>query len=156
VSRDEIEKIREELIRPVSSEGELTPRGFEDEVREIVTGSIGFRRDEKRLESALMGLSELKSREGSVWAANYHDLMRFYEAKNLRTVAETIAACALERCETRGGGAHVRMDYPERDDASGPKMILVKKDSESGELKVSAEPTGLDIEVTPESKTVGG
>ena len=156
LSRDEIEKIREELIRPLSSEGELTPRSYEDEVREIVTGRIGFRRDEKRLKSALDELTRLKGREGRVRAGNYHDLMRFYEAKNLRTVAETIAACALERRETRGGGGHVRLDYPERDDASGPKMILVKKDPESGELKVSAEPTGLDVEVAPESKTAGG
>ncbi|MBT4429232.1 MAG: hypothetical protein HOC91_01825, partial [Nitrospinaceae bacterium] len=156
LSREEIEKIREELVRPLESEGKLTPRGFEDEVREIVTGRIGFRRDENRLKSALDELSRLKGREGSVHAGNYHDLMRFYEAKNLRTVAETIAACALERRETRGGGAHVRMDYPERDDASGAKMILVKKDTESGELKVSSEPTGLDVEVVPESNISGG
>jgi hypothetical protein len=35
-------------------------------------------------------------------------------------------------------------------------MILVKKDTESGELKVSSEPTGLDVEVVPESNISGG
>jgi succinate dehydrogenase/fumarate reductase flavoprotein subunit len=95
LSREEIEKIREELVRPLESEGKLTPRGFEDEVREIVTGRIGFRRDENRLKSALDELSRLKGREGSVHAGNYHDLMRFYEAKNLRTVAETILSVTM-------------------------------------------------------------
>ncbi len=156
IGREEIERIREELIRPMNLEEGLSPHGFEDEVREIVTGSIGFRRDEPRLKEAMRRLVGLKEREGGIRAENYHDLMRLHEAKNLRTVAETIAACALERRETRGGGAHVRLDYPERDDEGGPRTIMVEADRDSGALRVSSEPSGLGVEVTPAPEPVKG
>ena len=45
--------------------------------------------------------------------------------------------------ETRGGGAHFRVDYPERDDTNGLRTIMVEQDLGYNELKVSSEPTGL-------------
>ena len=156
LSNVEVERIHEELIRPMASESDLSPCQFEDEVREIVTEKIGFRRDEMRLNEALRRLGKLKGPEREVGAVNFHDLMRLHEAKNLRTVAETIAACALERRETRGGGAHVRTDYPERDDSGGPRTTLVEMDPVSGELQVTTEPTGLGVNVVPASNPAGG
>ncbi|HBK80087.1 MAG TPA: hypothetical protein DDZ83_10515 [Nitrospinae bacterium] len=150
LSKEDIGRIREELVKPLAREGDYDPRQFEDEVRSIVTDNIGFRRNETRLKEALRQLGELQGREGAIGARDFHDLMRLHEARNLRTVAETIAASALERRETRGGGAHVRMDYPERDDASGLRTIMVEK--ENGGLRILSEPTGLTAEKPAASK----
>ncbi len=145
----EIDRLHETIVRPLALKSDLSARQFEDEVRTIMTDYVGFRRTEERLKEALKRLKNLEGRESEIAAKNFHDLMRLYEARNIRTVAETIAMSAIERRETRGGGAHVREDFPERDDANGLRTILVKKNAESGGLRVTSQPTGLKPEVTP-------
>ncbi len=144
LSKEDIERIREELVQPLARGDDYAPHQFEDEVREIVTDCIGFRRDETRLKDALRRLGDLRGREGQVGAKNFHDLMRLHEARNLRTVAETVAAAALERRESRGGGAHVRTDYPDRDDVNGLRTIMMEREGDG--LRITSEPTGLTAE----------
>ncbi len=145
----EIDRLHETIVRPLELKSELSARKFEDEVRTIMTSYVGFRRNETRLKEALKRLKDLQGREGKIAAKNFHDLMRIYEARNIRAVAETIAASAIDRRETRGGAAHVREDYPERDDANGLRTILVEKDGKTDGLRVTSQPTGLKPEVTP-------
>jgi len=145
----ETDRLHETIVRPLELKAELSAREFEDEVRSIMTDYVGFRRNETRLQEALKRLKGLEVKESGIAAKNFHDLMRLYEARNIRTVAETIAAAAIERRETRGGGAHVREDYPERDDLSGLRTILVEKDRTTDTLRVTSQPTGLKPEVTP-------
>ncbi len=145
----EIDRLHETIVRPLELKSELSARKFEDEVRAIMTDYVEFRRNEVRLKEALKRLKELEGRESGIAAKNFHDLMRIYEARNIRAVAETIASSAIERRETRGGGAHVREDYPERDDVNGLRTIMVEKDREAAGLRITSQPTGLKAEVTP-------
>jgi adenylylsulfate reductase subunit A len=149
----EIDRLHETIVRPLELKSELSARKFEDEVRTIMTSYVGFRRNETRLKEALKRLKGLEGKESGIAAKNFHDLMRIYEARNIRAVAETIAASAIDRRETRGGAAHVREDYPERDDASGLRTILVQKDRGADGLRVTSQPTGLKPEVTPAPAT---
>lgn len=122
---------------------------FEDEVRSIVTGLIGYRRDEQRLQQALRRLSALRSREAEMMAEDYHGVMRVNEARSIRAVAEAVAASAIERRETRGGAAHFRVDYPDKNDETGLRIISVEQVGEK--LRVSSRPTGIPSTVLPEA-----
>jgi succinate dehydrogenase/fumarate reductase flavoprotein subunit len=53
----------------------------------------------------------------------------------------------LERKESRGGGAHVRTDYPERDDKNSPYTLVVEKEKNSSKLKFDKIPTDIGVDV---------
>jgi succinate dehydrogenase/fumarate reductase flavoprotein subunit len=122
---------------------------FEDQVRAIVTGLIGYRRDEQRLREALRQLHKLREHEAEMIAEDYHGVMRVNEARSLRAVAEAIAASAIERRETRSGASNYRVDYPKKDDEVGLRIFTVEQTGE--ELKVSSQPTGIPSSVLPEA-----
>jgi succinate dehydrogenase/fumarate reductase flavoprotein subunit len=143
------ERIRETLYRPLQQEQGLKFHQFEDQVRTIVTGLIGYRRDEQRLREALRQLHGLREREAEMIAEDYHGVMRVNEARSIRAVAEAIAASAIERRESRGGGSHFRLDYPKKDDGHGLRIIEVEQLGD--ELQVSSHPTGIPSSVLPEA-----
>lgn len=147
--REEQERLREVLYTPLQREQGLKFNEFEDQVRAIVTDLIGYRRDERRLKEALRRLDALRERESEMIAENYHGVMRVNEARSIRTVAEVLATSALERRETRGSGAHFRIDYPQRDEEAGLRIIEVTQ--AGGKLQVSSQPTNLPPAVLPEA-----
>ena len=149
LSKDEIERIHETLVRPLQREEGLTFRQFEDQVRHIVTHYIGYRREEKYLQEALRRLQLLRQREQEMVAENYHGLMRVNEARNIRAVAEALATSAIERKESRASAAHFRVDFPDTDDENGRRIILVEQ-GEDDQLLVSSRQTGLPSGVLPE------
>lgn len=153
LTKKELEDIQNNLTRPLKEDSEYTPRDFEDEVRKIMTEDVGFRRNETKLEKAIDKLSLLEDKEKSIKADNFHGLMRFHEAKNLRTVAHVVSVSALERRETRGGGAHVRTDYPDRDDKNSPYTLVVEKSKNSSKLKFDKIPTNLGVDIVEENKS---
>jgi fumarate reductase (CoM/CoB) subunit A len=55
------------------------------------------------------------------------------ELPNMLVAARAIAACALGRAESRG--AHVRSDFPERDDAGPVRNMVVEMKDGSCELR---------------------
>jgi succinate dehydrogenase/fumarate reductase flavoprotein subunit len=149
VSTKEQERIRETLYHPLQLEDGLKFHQFEDEVRSIVTGLIGYRRDEKRLQEALRRLNALRARETEMIAEDYHGVMRVNEARKIRAVAEALAATGIERREPRGGAAHFRVDYPEKNDETGLRIFMVKQTGD--ELQVSSRPTGIPSTVLAEA-----
>lgn len=150
---EEIAALRGAILSPLQNPGGYTYSRFEDEVRSVVTDYVGFYRDEPHMREGLRRLRALRAREGEMTARDHHGLMRVHEARNIRAVAEAMAASAIERRETRGGGAHARADYPARDDATGLKMIVVELQGE--DLRVSSVPTGLTPEDTRSTVSLG-
>jgi succinate dehydrogenase/fumarate reductase flavoprotein subunit len=149
ISGEEQERIRETLYEPLQKDKGILYNQFEDEVRAIVTGLIGYRRDEARLQEAQRRLYALKEREAELMAADYHGVMRVNEARSRRTVAEVLATSALARRETRGGAANYRVDYPERDDENFLRIIMVEQTGNG--LQTSSRPTNIPPTVLPES-----
>ena len=133
--------LRGSILRPLHNPGGFTFSQFEDEVRSVVTDYVGFYRDEPHLLEGLKRLRALRAREAGMSAQDHHGLMRVHEARSIRAVSEAMAASAIERRETRGGGAHMRADYPRQDDATGLNMIIVELDGE--DLRVWPKPTGI-------------
>jgi succinate dehydrogenase/fumarate reductase flavoprotein subunit len=142
LSSEEKEQIREMLFQPLQLKDGVTSLEFEDRVRSIVTDYVGFRREENRMQEGLKLLRELRSRENEISAVDYHGVMRVNEARGIQLNAEALAVSALERKESRGGSAHVRVDYPETDNEAELRVIMVEM--VDNELKASSKPTGLD------------
>ena len=150
----EIEAEQERLLYPCDNAEGISPRDYEDKVRQIVTDYVGYQRTEDKLRTAVAELKALAAAESLLRAHDYHELMRAHEARNIREVAEMVATAALERRESRGSYSHFRADFPERDDTNWRKMIVLRKDGagyavdyRSTDLKVpAAETTHADID----------
>ena len=67
---------------------------------------------------------------------NVPELLNAWELGNLLDIAETVAASALNRKESRGG--HSREDFPERDDVHWLKHTLIAK--KNGKLEINYKP----------------
>ena len=142
LSSEEKEQIREKLYRPMQLEDGVTSHEYEDRVRSIVTDYVGLRREESSMQEGLKLLRELRSQENGIKAVDYHGVMRVNEARAIQINAEALAVSAIERKESRGGAAHVRVDYPETDNETGLRIIMVEMVDD--ELKATSKPTGLD------------
>jgi adenylylsulfate reductase, subunit A len=130
----EIEAEQERLLYPCCNAKGISPRDYEDKVRQIVTDYVGYQRTEDKLCTAIKELRALAVEESLLRARDYHELMRAHEASNIREVAEMVATAALERRESRGSYSHFRADFPHRDDANWHKMIVLKKQDAGYEI----------------------
>lgn len=94
------------------------------ELQRIVGSTMGIRRSEEGLLSGIAEIEKLKSVEGAEEREN----------RNLLLLAEAMLKSALERKESRG--AHVREDFPERDDGHFKKLTVAECD-EKGNILIS-------------------
>ncbi len=130
----EIAAEKERLFYPCRNTDGVSPREYEEKIRQVVSDYIGYQRTEEKLRKAVEELRRLSSEESALCARDYHDLMRAHEARNIREVAEMVATAALERRESRGSYSHFRVDFPNRDDANWRKMIVLKKQDSGYEV----------------------
>jgi succinate dehydrogenase / fumarate reductase flavoprotein subunit len=113
----EREQKRVEALK--SGSGAEEPTVLRDDVRLILTQKVGMFRSGADLEEALMQVRKLRERFSRLRPINVDkvfnlDLIRTYEVEAMLELAEIITASALARKESRG--AHVRLDFPQRDD----------------------------------------
>jgi succinate dehydrogenase/fumarate reductase flavoprotein subunit len=120
------------MEQPLVAEGDGGWKDFEDQVRHIVTDFVGMRRADRGMRHGLARLRELASHEPDLGADSFHALMRTLESKNIRQAAEIMTEAALHRTESRSGAAHRRLDFPETDDVSWKKAIIVRRDPDGG------------------------
>jgi len=103
------------------------PAALRDEVRLILTRKVGMFRSGSELEEALGQIRRLRARFSQHRPINTDkvfnlDLIRTFEVEAMLELAEVITASALARKESRG--AHVRVDFPQRDDEHFLKHTL--------------------------------
>lgn len=108
-----IEEAKQLAAIPKKSISDISYNMFEDEIRNIVTKYVGFRRASEGLIRARRELHDLKTKELRLKADSPHELGRVVEARHVREMAEVMAIAAFERRESRSGSAHYRIDYPE-------------------------------------------
>ena len=71
-------------------------------------------------------MNELKSEmSGGLATGGFSELIQCLEVEDAALAAEIILGAALRRCESRG--AHFRKDYPDANDETWRKNIIVKK-----------------------------
>ncbi len=80
-------------------------------LKNIMWDYVSIVRNEEGLKKALLKIDDLKNKIEYVKLNGIVEIQKYFELKNMITVAEIIIRCALERKESRG--AHYRSDYPE-------------------------------------------
>lgn len=110
------------------------------EMGQMMNRCVGMFRDEEGLKTAVATLTELKERYRRVGIQDksrvFNTSLLFHlELGNMLDVAEAIATAALHRKESRG--AQFRRDYPQRDDESWLKHILVRYSPDGPSLDYS-------------------
>ncbi|MCG8434478.1 MAG: hypothetical protein MJA83_10640, partial [Gammaproteobacteria bacterium] len=107
----------------------LDPAELHEEIKDIAWESIGVVRNEHGLAAGVERFREIRREKvPKLRADDLRGLIKSLECSNLSWVGEMVAACALERRESRG--QHTRDDYPERDDKNCLNWISVEKDGE--------------------------
>lgn len=114
------------------------------ELKKVMFADVGIYRNEKDMSSALEKVRELKSRFKEVKVQDTGrifntELLNTWELGNMLDIAEVVAACAINRKESRGG--HSREDYPDRDDANWLKHTLIW--SRDGKLEIGYKPVTI-------------
>lgn len=107
-SRDEVmaEYDRSSVYRP---RGKIDPQTAKKRIQTTMWENVGIIRFERGLKEASRELEDIYN-----GLAAGEDLLAFYEAINMLTVARIIIQASLWRQESRG--AHYRSDFPHRDD----------------------------------------
>jgi succinate dehydrogenase / fumarate reductase flavoprotein subunit len=126
-------RVQSLMARP--NNGDLTAK-VRLELGETMNSSLAVFRDQEGIEGALSKIRELKERHQRLPVLHHGkvyntDLLFHLELGYMLDVAETIAASALARKESRG--AHFRRDMPERNDAEWLKHTLATS-SEDGPI----------------------
>ena len=129
---------REQIDRVMNGPGGESVAQIRKEMQDVMFDSVGVFRTGPEIQHALDKIHELKDRFKKVRVQDrsiqYNtDLTETLETGNLLEIAETIAAGALARQESRG--AHFREDFPERDDKNWLKHTLVYSSEKGPQLR---------------------
>lgn len=103
------------------------PAKLRSELQQTMEADVGIYRTPEQLQAAQAKIRELKTRYAKVYVADkstrYNvNLTDALEVGHMIDLADTVVAGAIHRTESRG--AHVRLDFPERNDAVWMKHIL--------------------------------
>jgi succinate dehydrogenase / fumarate reductase flavoprotein subunit len=122
---------RDQLERLLSSTGGEKVAAIREELASCMMEWCGIFRNGPDLQRMLDKLSELRDRYARISLDDRgrrfnQDLLEAWELGCLLDVAEATVRSALHRTESRG--AHMREDYPKRDDAQWLKHTLLYRD----------------------------
>jgi succinate dehydrogenase / fumarate reductase flavoprotein subunit len=141
VHDDQIESVEKELLAPFERTSGETPYDVQFDLQETMQTKVGIMRTAEDLKQAIDTLETLKERaarvrvEGSrLYNPGWH---LSWDLRNMVTIAEALARCALQREESRGG--HTRLDFPETDTEKWENLtsVVVKRD---GQMHVGTMP----------------
>ena len=124
--------------------GKRRPIELKRELQRLMRENVGVVRDEGRVSSALSHIDRMEQEVGKNLSISsirrYNtEFLDAIELKYMLTCARMIATCAKERKESRG--AHLRLDYPDKDDAHWLRNIVIqKKDGEIETFLSEIEP----------------
>jgi succinate dehydrogenase / fumarate reductase flavoprotein subunit len=138
VLNDAVKKTSAEVDALLKSDGKERLVTLRDEMAQTMTDKIGIFREEKPMREALATIRELSARFRNIGvdAKNRKfnlDLLRTIELGGMLDAAETIAAGALARKESRG--AHSRLDFKTRDDVNWMKHTLAHFTADGARLE---------------------
>ena len=134
ISRSQFEALRK-------GSGKENVFDISTEMKKVMFDDVGIYRNEKGMAEALEKVKVLQERFKDVRVTDTGkifntELLNMWELGNMLDVAEVVAACALNRKESRGG--HSREDYPERDDQEWMKHTLAWK--KEGKVDIRYKP----------------
>jgi succinate dehydrogenase/fumarate reductase flavoprotein subunit len=127
VLNDVTKKIMGEVDVLLKSDGKERLATLRDDMAQTMTDKVGVFREQRSMAEALATIKELRARYRRIGVDAKHrkfnlDVLRTIELGGMLETAETMAAGALAREESRG--AHSRLDFKTRDDVKWMKHTL--------------------------------
>jgi succinate dehydrogenase/fumarate reductase flavoprotein subunit len=123
------------------SNGFEKPQKLRDEVRRLADRDLNPIRDADGLQNFLRQAPILFERTDQLKASNPHETIQAFEAVNLILTGSAVAACALERKESRGH--HYRQDFPRKENTRELRWIEVSGGHPS-EMTVFSRPVPFE------------
>jgi succinate dehydrogenase/fumarate reductase flavoprotein subunit len=142
VPADEAAVVVAEVEGLLGRHGAHRPVVLERRLQKLMWENLGVVRSEETIQAAAAGIRELAAQAGDlrVGAHRSHnqELLDALELRLMLRTAEMVAGSALRRPESRG--AHVRSDYPERDDRWLANIVVRRGD---GGMAFALEPVDV-------------
>jgi succinate dehydrogenase / fumarate reductase flavoprotein subunit len=152
INPDQVEQIAREALEPLHRENGVPPYEVQHKLQDMMSDLVGIVRRQEEMERALTELEKLKELAARVstpgnreYNPGWHTAL---DLRNLLTVSEAVAKCAVERRESRG--AHFRDDYPEKS-AEAAKFNHVVKGAPDGSMQLTRVPL---VPMTDEMKQI--
>ena len=102
-------------------------------LKNLMWYKAGIVRHGNGLGEALEEIEEIKSSIDRTRIETSKELVKSLELRNMLTLGEMVCRAALMRTESRG--SHYRSDFPQEDNASWQKNIVIRKDNSVMQLK---------------------
>ncbi|MFC2073174.1 FAD-binding protein, partial [Chloroflexota bacterium] len=154
VDSAQVSRLKEEIFAPLKRQPGLEPSLEPSQAIYLVQEAImpikyNYIRSGERMQEALAKVERVKEKLPTLWAKDLHYLVKCHQAASMTLCAEMNYRSALMRKESRG--AHMREDYPERDDDNWLKWIIIEKEREV--MKMWTEPVPIDkYKIKPHKK----
>ena len=137
VDETEVARLREIIFAPLKRKDGYSASEAVRSVQEaVIPVKYSMRRNKERLQEGLFKIAKVQKRLPELYARDPHGLGKCHEASSIALCAEIGFRAALARTESRGW--HYREDYPEQDDKTWLKWVIVKKGEKN--MVVSTEP----------------
>lgn len=115
-------------------EGTESVEQLYEDIMETMSANVGIFRDEASLNTAREKFTELEAKLESIAANSKEEALRLCQCENMLLIARMAVSASLMREESRG--VFYRSDYPQRNDESWKKNIVVYDDGGSMKLEV--------------------
>ena len=150
IDQDQIEAEKRRVYAPLLRDHGLPPLQVEYKLRRFVNDYLQPPKVTRKYEIGLKRFEEIGEDIGHLHARNPHELMRAAEVSVIRDCAEMAARASLFRTESRWGLYHLRVDYPERNDADWFCHAHLYKDAQGrmAHVKREIEPYIVPIDDT--------
>ncbi|MBV8591677.1 MAG: fumarate reductase/succinate dehydrogenase flavoprotein subunit [Acetobacteraceae bacterium] len=125
---DAVRLEQERVLAPTRREDGIPANQIEYKVRRLVNDYLQPPKVTRKMQIFQHRIEEAREDlETGMLARDAHELMRAMEASSILDCAEMAAAASLFRTESRWGLYHLRVEYPERDDANWLCHTLLRR-----------------------------
>lgn len=148
VDQAQVEREKRRVYAPLLRENGLPPLQVEYKLRRFVNDYLQPPKVTRKYEIGLKRFDEIGHDIAQLRARDAHELMRAVEVSVIRDCAEMAARASLFRTESRWGLYHLRVDYPQRNDADWFCHAHLKKgaDGQMTHFKREIEPYIVPID----------
>jgi succinate dehydrogenase flavoprotein subunit len=140
INPQQVDEVARLALEPFNRTGGVPPYEVQNKLQDMMQDLVGIVRREEEMERALAGLADLQKLADNVvvpgnreYNPGWHTAL---DLRNLLTVSEAIARCAIERKESRG--AHFRDDYPNKSEEAAKFNLVIRKAAD-GSMQLTRE-----------------
>lgn len=157
IDEGQVEEAHKDALRPLDANDGENPYTVQHDLQDMMQDKVGIVRTEDEMAGAIDGLASLKQRAANSRAEGHREFNPGWhtaqDLRNLLTVSEAVARCALDRRESRG--AHFREDYPAKEEAYAHHNTVVRRGPDGAMQIERREIPAMPDELTEIIKEMG-